>query len=152
MHPAPHSFIHLHLAHFKLHPALRNTLNVIRTDIAQNWKIGKHGILEVLIPNPDLDFWNSDPKIQFWANFGRKSQSCSFAWKLAHIVSRGCWFLLQHFLNFQSKIHFWANLDQKSQSCPYYLKIDTHDISRMRIFRPTLGFWISKPKSIFEQS
>ena len=89
MHPAPHSFMHLHLAHFKLHPALRNTLNVIRTDIAQNWKIGKHGILEVLIPNPDLDFWNSDPKIQFWANFGRKSQSCSFCLKIGtHSISR----------------------------------------------------------------
>ena len=25
------------------------------------------------IPNPDLDFWNSDPKIHFWANLGRKS-------------------------------------------------------------------------------
>ena len=28
-------------------------------------KIGTHGILEVLIPNLDLDFWNSDPQIHF---------------------------------------------------------------------------------------
>ena len=28
-------------------------------------KIGTHGILEVLIPNPDYDFWNSDPKSIF---------------------------------------------------------------------------------------
>ena len=28
-------------------------------------QIGTHGILEVLSPNPDLDFWNSDPKIHF---------------------------------------------------------------------------------------
>ena len=35
-----------------------------------------HGILEVQIPNPDLDFWNSEPNIHFWVNLGRKSQSC----------------------------------------------------------------------------
>ena len=34
------------------------------------------------IPNPVLDFWNSDPKTHFWANFGRKSQSCSFFLKI----------------------------------------------------------------------
>ena len=28
-------------------------------------KIGAHGILEVLIPNPDLEFWNSKPKSIF---------------------------------------------------------------------------------------
>ena len=109
----------------------------------KNWpfwlKIVTHGILEVLILNPDLDFWNSDPKIHFWANLGRKSQSCPFflkigthsiltmliliptlvfwisdpksifgqiwakkvkvvcfVWKLLHMVSQGCWYLLQH--------------------------------------------------------
>ena len=99
-------------------------------------KIGPWGNLDVLIPNPDLVFWNSDPKIHFWANLGQKSQSyqfclkigthgiwrmlililsivfwisypkfifgqiwtenvkaVSFAWKLAHTASRGCWFL-----------------------------------------------------------
>ena len=34
------------------------------------------------IPNPDLDFWNFDPKIGFWANLGRKSQSCPFFLKI----------------------------------------------------------------------
>ena len=28
-------------------------------------KISTHGILEVLIPNPDLDIWNSDPETHF---------------------------------------------------------------------------------------
>ena len=37
-----------------------------------------HGILEALIPNSDLDFWNCDPKIYFGANLGRKTQSCLF--------------------------------------------------------------------------
>ena len=29
-------------------------------------KMETHGILEVLIPNPDLHFWMSDPKIHVW--------------------------------------------------------------------------------------
>ena len=52
-------------------------------------KIGSHGILEVLIPNPDLDFWNPNPKMHFWANLGRKSQSCPFSLKMiTHGFSR----------------------------------------------------------------
>ena len=47
------------------------------------WKLDTHGILEVQIPNPHLDFWNSNPKIHFWANFGRKSQSCPFCLKIS---------------------------------------------------------------------
>ena len=34
------------------------------------------------IPNPDLDFWNSDPKIHFWANLDWKSKSCPFFLKI----------------------------------------------------------------------
>ena len=52
-------------------------------------KIGTRGILEVLIPNPGLDLWNSDPKIYFWANFGLKIQSCQFCLKIGtHGISR----------------------------------------------------------------
>ena len=52
-------------------------------------KIGSHGILEVPIPNPDLDFWNFNPKIHFWANLGSKSQSCRFCLKIStHGISR----------------------------------------------------------------
>ena len=52
-------------------------------------KISTHAILEVLIPNPDLDFWNSGPKIPFGANLGQKSQSCPFCLKIApHGISR----------------------------------------------------------------
>ena len=93
-------------------------------------------------PNPGFEFWNSDPKIDFWVNFGRKSQSClfflkigmhgilmmliliptlvfwisdpksifgqiwakkvkvvQFGWKLAHRVSRRCWFLFRHYFS-----------------------------------------------------
>ena len=38
-------------------------------------EIGIQGILEALIPNPDLDFLNSNLEIHFWANLGRKSQN-----------------------------------------------------------------------------
>ena len=43
-------------------------------------KIGSHGIL--LIPNPGLDFLNSDPEIHFWANLGPKRHSCSSCLKI----------------------------------------------------------------------
>ena len=86
------SFTHLRPAHFRLHPALCNTLK--DQNIARNWaiscwasspfllKIGTHGILERLIPNTDLNFWNSNPKIHFWWNLSRKSQSCPFCLKI----------------------------------------------------------------------
>ena len=52
-------------------------------------KIGPHSILQVPIPNPDLDFWNSDPKIYFWANLGQKNQSCPFCPKIdTHGISK----------------------------------------------------------------
>ena len=108
-------------------------------------KISTHDILEVLIPNLDIDLWNSDPKIHFWANLGPKIQSCPFCLKIGtHNISR---MLIPNpdldFWNFDPKIHFWANLGPKSQSCPFCLKIGTHGISRMLILIPTLVFWIS---------
>ena len=78
-------------------------------------KIGTHGIMEVPILNPDLDFWNSDPKIHFWANLGPKIQSSPFSLKIgAHTISS---MLIPNpdldFLNFDPEIHFWANLGPK---------------------------------------
>ena len=97
LHPAPSTSIQLHPPPPNLFQSLPSSLQhpqkYLNQNIAHNWaisprfgqkikscsfwlKIGTHGILEVLIPNPDLDFWNSDPKIHFWANLDRKSQSC----------------------------------------------------------------------------
>ena len=45
-------------------------------------KIGAHSISRMLIPNPDLNFSNFDPKIHFWANLGPKIQSCPFCLKI----------------------------------------------------------------------
>ena len=86
--------------------SLQHPQQYLNQNIARNWaislnldrnikscqfwlKFGTHGILEVLIPNPDLDFWNFDPKIKFWANLGPKSQSCSFCLKICtHGISK----------------------------------------------------------------
>ena len=74
LHPPTPSSIHLYLAHFNLKPSLCNTFNVIRTKIlhvirqfpkvrpksCSFWlKVGMHGILEVLIRNPDINFWRN---------------------------------------------------------------------------------------------
>ena len=160
LHPAPPSS-------FQPPPSsLQHLSQYLNQNIACNWaispnlgqkikscpfwlKIDTHGILEVLIPNPDLDFWNSDPKIHFWANLGPKIQS--FCLKIgAPSTSR---ILIPNqvldFWNFDPKIHFWANLGPKIQSCPLCLKIGTHSILRMLIPNPDLKFWNSDPKIHF---
>ena len=80
-------------------------------------KIGSHGILEVLIPNPDLDFWNCNPKIHFWANLGPKSQCCSFYLKIDTYGISRMLILIPTLVSWNSdpKIHFWGNLGPKSQ-------------------------------------
>ena len=45
-------------------------------------EISTHSILEVVNLNPNLHFRNSDHKILWWANLGRKSQSCPFCLKI----------------------------------------------------------------------
>ena len=86
--------------------SLQHPQQYLNQDIARNWaispnlgrkiescpfwlKIGTSGILQVLIPNPDLDFSSSDHKIHFCANLGPKSQSFLFSLKIgAHGISR----------------------------------------------------------------
>ena len=107
---APPNSIHLHpapLSSFQPPPSsLQNPQQYLNQNIARNWvispnlgqkikscpfwlKIGTQGILEVLIPNPDLDFWNFDPKIYFWTNLGRKIQTCLLCLIIgAHSISR----------------------------------------------------------------
>ena len=175
--PPPSSFqpppgsIHLHPAHFSLHPGLCNTLNNIWTKIlhvigqfpqiyaeklkvksCSFWlKIDSRGILELLIPHQDLDFWNSDPKIHFRPNLGPKIQSCSFCLKIgAHSILR---MLIPNpdldFWNFDPKVHFCGNLGPKIQSCSFCMKIAVQSISRMLIPNLDLDFWNFDPRGQF---
>ena len=152
LHPPPPSSFQPPPSLFQLPlSSLQHPQQYLNQNIARNWaispnlgwkiqscpfwlKIGSHGILEVLIPNPDLDFWNFDPKIYFLGKFVPKKSKLSvlseswYTWYLedANSYSKIC------FLNFQLKIPFRANLGQKSQSYPFCLKIGTHGISRCR--------------------
>ena len=117
LHPAPSTFTQLISTSAQLHPPPPNSFQSppsslqylqqnVDQNIARNWAIspnlgrkikscpfwltiGTHGIFKVLIPNPDLDFWNSNPKIHFWANLGPKSKTCQFCLKIGtHVISR----------------------------------------------------------------
>ena len=136
LHPAPSISTQLISTSTQLHPPPFNSFQPPRSslqhpqryknqNIARNWgispnlgrkfrscwfclKIASHGILEVLIPNPDLEFRYSDPKILFWANLGEKSQSCPFCLEIGtHGILEE---LILHpdlvFQNSNPKIHF----------------------------------------------
>ena len=103
LHPAPSTSIQLISVYTQL---FATPSTILDQNIARIWaispnlgqeikscpfwlKICTHGILEVFIPNPDLDFWDSDPKIHFWANLGPKIQSSPFCLKIGtHSISR----------------------------------------------------------------
>ena len=74
--------IHLHPAHFSLYQ--------LSPILSPFWlKTSTHGILEVLILNPDFDFWSSNVKIYFWASLGGKSQSYLLCQKIGtHGISQ----------------------------------------------------------------
>ena len=95
LHPPPPSFTHLHPPppiSFQSPPSsLKHPQQYLNQNIGRNWaispnldqkikscpfwlKIGKNGILEVLIPNPDLAFWNCD---LFLGKFGPKDLKLS---------------------------------------------------------------------------
>ena len=105
-------------------------------------KISIPGILEVLIPNPDLEFWNSNPNNHFFANLVLKKSKLFVLpenWYTWYFKDADFYSNIS-FLNFQPQIPFWANFGQKNQSCPFFLKIGTHGICRMLILIPTLVF------------
>ena len=115
--PLPSS-TYLHLVHFSLQPALCNTLNVIRTKILN--VVGQFPQIQCSICSENWRtwyIWGSDsksrliflkfrPKIQFWTNLDRKSQSCFFFLENWHkwFVEDGDSYSDISFLNFQPKI------------------------------------------------
>ena len=133
LHPAPSTSTQFISTSTQLHPSppssLQHPQQYLKQNYARNWaispnlgqiikkcsfwlKIGIHGILEVFIPNPDLDFWNIDSKIYFWVNLGPKIQSWPFCLKIvARSISRMIPNLDLDFRNFDSKIRWgqiWA--------------------------------------------
>ena len=62
------------------------------------------------ILNSDLGFWNSDPKIHFWANLRRKRQGCPFRPKIGTygILEELILYPDLDFWNSDPKIYFWA--------------------------------------------
>ena len=113
-------------------------------------KIGTHGIWKMLILIPTLVFWISNPNFLFGQIWAKKVTAVRFNWKLTHMVSWKCRFRIWT-CNSDPQIYFWANLGRKSQSCLFFLKIGTHGILTMLILIPTLVFWISDPKPIFDK-
>ena len=129
LHLPPPSFTQFRpppLSSFQPPPSsLQHPQQYLNQNIARNWaispnlgqkvqscpfwlKIGSDGIMDVLIPNPDLDFWNSNPKIYFWANLGPKSQNCPLCLKIiTHGISRMLILIRTLiFWNSEPKIHF----------------------------------------------
>ena len=123
--PAPSTSTQLISTSTQLHPpppssfqpppsSLQYPQQYLNQNIARNWtispnlgwqiikscpfwlEIGTHGILEVLILNPDLNFEIPTPKSIFRQIWAQKVKGFRFVWKLAHMVSEGYWFLFQH--------------------------------------------------------
>ena len=61
--------------------------------------IGTHVISWLLILFPTLVFSISNPKSIFGQIWNEKRKAVQFGWKLAHRVSRRCWFLLCHYFS-----------------------------------------------------
>ena len=99
--------------------------------LSKSWlKIGTHGTLEVLILNLDLDFGNSDPKIQFWANLSQKSQSCPFCLKIGtHGVSRMLILIPTLVFWISKPKSIFREIWAEKVSYLFCLKIGTHTVS-----------------------
>ena len=94
-------------------------------------KIGRYGILVVLIPNLDLKFWNSDAKTNIWANFDRTSKKCPFCLNIGpRGISRMLIFIptLVFWIS-NPKFIFWENSSWKSRKVCFARKL-THRVSR----------------------
>ena len=111
------------VAHFSLHLALCNSLNLIRTKISH--------VIEQF-PQIQAEKFKVAYLTENW-----------YTWYLGGGDSKS----RHRFWKFRSQNPFQVNLGRKSQSCLFCLKIGTHAISRMLILIPTIVFSISKPKS-----
>ena len=150
LHPAPSTSTQFISNSTELHPPppssfqpppsfLQHPQQYLHQNVARNWaispnfgqkikslpfwlKIGTHGILEVLIPNPDLKFRSQN---SFLGKFGPKKSKLSVLsenWCTEYFKDADSYSNIS-FLNFKIWIPFSANLGQKSQSCLFCLKV-----------------------------
>ena len=65
------------------------------------------------------DIWNSDHKSHFWANLHWKIKAVRFGWKLAHLITRECWFSFRHYFSeFPTIIPFLGKFRLKRLKLP----------------------------------
>ena len=116
-------------------------------------KIGTYGILTMLILIPTLAFWISDPKSIFGKIWAKKVKVVQFGRKLAHRVSRQCWFVFRHYFSQFSTLNpFLGKLGLKKSKLfvlpeNWHTRTYTHSISKMLILISILVFSNFKPKS-----
>ena len=148
LHPVPPTSIQPISAPTQLHPQRYTNQNIARNwEISPNLdrkiqsypfclKIGTHCIFEVMIPNLNLGFQKSNPKIYFWVIWAEKSNLSALPenWYTEYLKDADSYFGIS-FLNFQHWFYFGVNLGRKSRSCTVFL-----------IFIPTLVFWNPKHK------
>ena len=109
-------------------------------------KIGTHYILRILILIPTLVFWISYPKSIYGQIWAKKVKVVCFAWKLVHMVPRGCWFLFLTLVFWISNPKaIFGKFGSKKSELSVLPEIDPHGISRMVILIPTFVFWIFNP-------
>ena len=59
-------------------------------------EIGTHGISNMLILISTLVLWIWSANFLFGEICTKKVKGVGFNWKMAHMISRGCWFFFQH--------------------------------------------------------
>ena len=107
--------------------------------------------LTMLILIPILAFWMSDPKSIFGKIWAKKVKVVQFGRKLAHRVSRQCWFVFRHYFSQFSTLNpFLGKLGLKKSKLfvlpeNWHTRTYTHSISKMLILISILVFSNFKP-------
>ena len=147
----------LRSAPLSLHPALYNTLNVIRTLILQvlgNFPKFRPKNLKLSMLTENLkklggadsksghSFFKFGPQNPIFGQIWAKKPKLSVLpenWHTESLEDADSYSLIS-FLNFLPEVYFGANLGRKSQSCLFCPKIGIWDILRMLILIATLLF------------
>ena len=123
-----------------------------KTESCPTWlTIGTQSVLAMLILIPILLLSVSNPKSIFGQVWAKKFKVVHFDLKLAHMVYRGCWFLLrQYFFELLTLNPFLGKFGLKKLFVlpeNWHTRTYTHNISKMLILISILVFSNFKPKS-----